>query len=201
MIQDEMPTFDRFDLLGSLKYKELCNKKGMYAYVSWRWLIPFAKWINGCRCLEVMAGAGYLSWALREQGIDVIATDSMEWGRRMNWQIVTPIEELTANQAIWKYGKQVDIVIMAWPFMDEDAYRALRLMHYVNPGALMVYIGEWGGACAEDNFFANFDEIEDPIFRAVAGRFQRFDCINDRMFLGRCKKAPKRVNPEIYSYD
>lgn len=193
MIPDQMPTFTGFGL-ESFMFREQCHEKGMYAYVSWRWINPLAEWIANRKCLEIMAGAGWLTYALKQKGINIIATDDFSWHSCNQWENVTEIEQLTANQAIWKYGKQIDIVIMAWPYVDEHAYQALRLLNYLNHNALMVYIGEKSGGCtADDNFFANFEEIEDPGFEAVASKYQRFVCIRDNMKLGKCSKIPVRA--------
>lgn len=193
MIPDQMPRFNgnmAERLYQTYAYKDECNNRGMFAHVSWKWIIPFAEWIGNRKCLEIMAGAGYLSYALREKGIDIIASDDHSWHKHRDWQSVTEIIPLTANQAIWQYGKQVEIIIMAWPHMDNSAYQALRLLHYINPNALLVYIGEWGGCTANDNFFANFIEVDDPGFDAVADQYERFDYIKDMMYLGKCTNEP-----------
>jgi len=189
MILDQMPKFSGLGIAGLL-LKEECNKKGMYAFVSWRWIEPFAEWIDKRKCLEIMAGAGYLSWALREKGVDIIATDNMSWHKKKGWSNVTIIEELSAINAIQKYGKDVELVIMAWPYMDDDAHKALKLLSKVNPSALMVYIGEGPCGCtANEKFFNAFSEVADPRFELVAGKYETFDYMHDEMKLGKYERA------------
>lgn len=172
--------------------KQEWNNRGMYAFVSWKWVIPFVKWINGRKCLEVMAGAGWLSLALRQKGVDVIATDNMSWHKLKRWKNVTPVEPLSAKKAIEKYGAEIDIMIIGWPYMDDHAYYALKLLHKLNPNANVVYIGEGDGGCtASPKFFKHFREEEDQEFDQVAKEYERFYGMHDYMFLGRYK--PKKL--------
>jgi hypothetical protein len=199
MILDQMPTFDRFDFMSSIKLKMECNDKGMYAFISWKWINPLVEWIGNRKCLEIMAGAGYLSYALREKNISVIATDDMSWHEKMKWELVTKVEKLTANQAIFKYGKQVDIVIMGWPYMDDFAFKALRYLHRINPNALMMYIGESIEGCTADyNFFQHFDVINDHKFNKVKINYEQFLGIHDQPYLGRYKSKKKK---QSYGYN
>jgi hypothetical protein len=196
MILDSMPFTGGFGNYGNfmenIKLKDECNKKGMFTYVSWRWINPFAEWIGDRKCLEVMAGAGYLSYALREKGVSVIATDNMSWHETTKWKLVTDVEKRSANRAIAKYGKKVDIVIMGWPYMDAFAFKALRCLHYVNPKALMVYIGESCGGCtADDSFFNHFEHISDLDFERVSSNFEQFTGMHDYPYLGRYKTNQK----------
>ena len=52
-------------------------QQGMFAFVSWKWVEPLAKWIGNRRCLEIMAGRGWWSHGLRQKGVDVIATKNV----------------------------------------------------------------------------------------------------------------------------
>lgn len=180
--------YDPVDTTKNLQYKFACNDAGMYAHVSWKWVIPFASWISERKCLEVMAGAGHLSFALKKLGINIITTDDLSWQELKKWTPVTEIEQLTANKAIRKYGKDVDIVIMAWPYMDSYAYQALKMLYIVNPNALVIYIGEGEGGCtADDRFFEHWDEIEDERLKEAQTKYERFFGMHDRIELGRYK--------------
>ena len=88
VIEDAMPTFKSGGLstsfLADAMFKAYLHRNnlqeaGMFAYVSWKWVNPFVRWIGKRKVLEVMAGAGYLTYALREKGVDVIATDNKSW--------------------------------------------------------------------------------------------------------------------------
>ena len=207
MIHNEMPKFllgsnaiqsaIEFDyyITHSHMFRHECITKGMYAFVSWKWVLPLVEWIGNRKCLEVMAGTGYLSYALREKGVNIIATDDQTWYQYFTNKEITPIEALTANRAIWKYGKDIDVLIISWPPDDDKAYQALRLINYVNPNAYVIYIGEFDISCADDNFFAHFNEIkDDQLFNKVVANFERFMLIKDRPALGKYKQLQNNTN-------
>lgn len=190
-IPDKLPECSLLD--ASMKRFEYIQQ-GMFAFVSWRWVNPFVKWIGGRKCLEVMSGRGILSYALRQKGVDVIATDNYSLARNSDsyfslWrEPVTEVEDLDAVDAVRKYGRYIDILIMSWPGMDSTAYYAIKKLYKINPNALVVYIGEGRGGCtADDNFFDHFEEIEDSGFEPVVESYQRWPGIYDSPCLGRYK--------------
>lgn len=194
IIPNEMPKFKPLDM-EEYTVRQKYIEDGMFAFVSWKWLYPFVEWINNRKCLEVMAGRGILSLALRQKGIDVIATDDFSWskiehGNFKKWSdTVTEVEELDAIESVEKYGKDIDILIMSWPYMDDTAYKVIKTLNEINPHALTVYIGEGRGGCtANDIFFDNFEEIEDDSFLPVQRNFERWRGLYDRPTLGKFKK-------------
>lgn len=50
-----------------------------YCLVAYDWVRPLAKWIGERNCLEVMCGCECLAKALRDCGVNVIATDDFSW--------------------------------------------------------------------------------------------------------------------------
>lgn len=201
-IPDEMPkyTSDNFleritnrDLLGTTKeliLKDAYNKFGMFGFVSWRWINPLAEWINGRKCLEIMAGRGWLSHALQIKGVDIIATDDFSWHAKeefSTWKdTVTTVEKLNAVDAITKYGQGVDIMLVSWPYIDKTAFHSLKKLYEVNPNTLFIFIGEWNtSVCANKDFFNSYQLIEDPHFQRVSRYYQSWACMNDRMYLGK----------------
>lgn len=179
---------DSFDSdLNSYHVKsDLQRQHGMYAYVSPRWTIPLAKWIGDKKCLEVMAGAGHLSNALKEQGVNVIATDDNSWSSSRGWPIVTEIYEMNCLDAITKYAEEIDLLIISWPYMDSNAYQCIKLLHTLNPNANVIYIGEGEGGCtADDEFFAHFIQVEDEAFETAASNYRSWPHIYDRIWLGK----------------
>lgn len=172
--------------LSRIILREEWIEKGMFAFVSHRWVKPFADWIGKRQVLEVMAGAGWLARALREYKIDVIATDDYSWHKKRDWKMQTDVEEIQAADAITKYGKKADILIISWPHMDSAAYEAIKLMIEVNPETLVVYIGEDEGGCTADTlFFEHFSEIWDEQFKKAAELFQRWPGMHDYIKLGK----------------
>src|SRR5699024_6074466 len=113
-IMNEMPSVGDEDysirILKETALREGFINNGMYAFVSWRWVKPFAKWIGERKVLEVMAGRGWLSHALRELNVNVIATDDYSWSYECGWlPPVTDVEELDAIKSVEKYGKDIDV--------------------------------------------------------------------------------------------
>lgn len=97
--------------------------------------------------VEVMAGTGYLAAALRAAGVQLRATDDMSWHPKMDWGTHTPVDRMDAALA----ARDADTVIMAWPYMDDAAFRTAKAM---KPGAALIYCGEGSGGCtANDDFF------------------------------------------------
>jgi hypothetical protein len=182
--------YDPSDSMKEFRLKEAFNAVGMYGFVSWKWVNPFVEWIAGRKCLEVMAGRGWLSHALRIKGVDVIATDDFSWSDQRAWkQPMTAIEKLDAIESVEKYGKDIDILIMSWPYMDDTAYRVIKKLYEVNPGVLVVYIGEWGGCTANEDFFDHFCKVitatDQSKWEQVIHNFQSWEHLHDRIYLGR----------------
>jgi 16S rRNA G966 N2-methylase RsmD len=200
--EDEEEAFFPFnptEILRPFKLREEWTEKGMWAFVSWRWVNPLAAWIGNRKCLEVMSGCGWLSLALMSRGVDIKATDDMSWHgheiRKGKWKQVVETEKLDAIDAVKKYAKEVDLIVMSWPPYDENiGYKVLREMNRQNKNARMIYIGEgWGGCTADDEFFQHFEEIEDEGFNEAANKFQAWEGIHDRLILG---KYVKKVGEE-----
>lgn len=181
---------DPFGFMKESRLRQAYIDKGMFGFVSWKWINPFVEWIGNRKCLEVMAGRGWLSHALREKGVEVIATDNFSWHNGevySSWKnTVTSIEEIDAVSAVEKYASEIDIVIMCWAFMDNIAYETIKKLHEINPNALVVFIGEGAGGCtANDNFFNHFQRItNDELFEKAANNYEHWDCLHDRLILG-----------------
>lgn len=191
-IPDKFPLENTRDInqyMDGLMMREEWISKGMFAFVSWEWVRPLAGWIGERKVLEVMSGAGWLARALTGMGVSVCATDNNSWLKEheKKWEHQVDIEELGAIEAIEKYGRQVDLLIISWPYMDEDAYNVLVKMHEVNPAALIIYIGEIGGCCASESFFEHYEYIEDEQFEQVSRKFRSWPCIHDILTLGKYK--------------
>lgn len=175
--------------------RERYTDLGMYAFVSWRWVIPLVKWLGNKKCLEVMAGRGWLAYALRQKGVDIIATDDYSWSDKQGWlPPLTEIERIDAVKAVEKYGKEVDIVIMSWPYMDNTAYKTLKTLQKVNKDALVIYIGG-GEFTADEDFRNSFEYVEDKHFwEDVSHSYQSWSGIRDRLTLGKASEEQEEEN-------
>lgn len=158
-----------------------------FSFVCNSWVLPLAHWIGGRKCLEVMAGSGALSCALRRSSIDIIATDNYSWDRwfddtRNLW---TDVVQKDCIHSIEEYGKDVDIIIMSWPYMDDNAYKCLLKMREVNKDCVMVYIGEGQGGCtANADFFDNISIVgDDALFNIASQQYISWQGIHDELYL------------------
>ena len=123
LIPDKMPRECNGIVLDQSKTRIKYQDSGMYGFVSWKWVNPFVEWLGDRKVLEVMAGRGWLSKALRDKEVDVIATDDYSWHESEGWDDpLTNVDRLDAVKSIEVYGEEIDILIMSWPYMDETAY-------------------------------------------------------------------------------
>ncbi|MGF9891279.1 hypothetical protein ABEX78_21705 [Priestia megaterium] len=203
-VPDEMPKYvpigDLYDMRASsldmtkeLLLRSAYIKMGMWGFVSWRWVLPLKDWIGNRKCLEIMAGRGWLSCALESQGVDIIATDDFSWHREQfpEWNdTMTDVVNMDAVKSVKKYGADVDIVLVSWPTSDDSTYKVLKELNKVNPKALFVFIGELDSAIsASDDFFDHFLEMEDVKFEKAADAYQRWVTYKDGMYLGKYSAA------------
>lgn len=132
-----------------------------FALVTNAWIKPLADIIGSSKCLEVMAGKGTISYALQQHGVDIKATDNYSWEGSFNFDdLFTDVENIDAVEAIKKYGKDVEYVIMSWPYMDKTCYEVVKKLYEVNPHSKLIYIGESDGGCtACDEFFDFFFDM------------------------------------------
>lgn len=166
----------------TLLYRDKYIRQVGFARISQDWVNPLARWIGKRKCLEVMAGSGALTYALRELGVKIIATDDFSWSKPFKPWI--KVDNMDCIVAVERFGKEVDFVICSWPYMDDTAYRLLLKMREVNPKCRMIYIGEgWGGCTANDDFFEI--AIEDNVkgFYDAVSNFSSWDGIHDRIKL------------------
>jgi hypothetical protein len=187
------PTFLINSLDNFILRNEFISNMG-FTLISLDWIIPLSKWIGKRKCLEIMAGSGALSYALLKYGnIDIIPTDDYSWNNNndstvdawwTNKKMWTHVENLDCIQAIEKYGKEIDIVIVSWPFMDDNAYKSLLKMREINPKAFMIYIGEGEGGCtANEDFFNTLEYVKDESFYNAVKDHKRWYGLHDRIHL------------------
>lgn len=188
----EIPLFYSQSFLNSFNVfliRELIIQKQGFALISKDWVKSLANWLKGKRVLEVMSGFGALAYALREEGVDLIATDNFSWSennKRYKWEedfCWTHIHKIDAIEAVKKYGNDIDVVLICWPYMDDTAYRVLQTIRKINPNLVLIYIGEdMGGRTADDNFHENIIQIDDPIFHDINLIYPRWRGVYD--FIG-----------------
>lgn len=174
-----------FTLCG-LHVREITMPCWSYALITNEFVNRLNIFLKDKKVLEVMAGRGLLSALLREKGADIICTDSNDWGGSSEEYAYTEIEIIEAEEAVKKYGKEIDYILMVWPPIHEDhAYRVAKALREVNPNASIIYIGENRGCTADDDFFDLIEDVEDIKFREVQKSYQQFKNLHDRPYLVR----------------
>lgn len=161
-----------------------------FALLSWDWLDYIVEFLKDKRCLEVMAGSGSLTYALKQKGVNIIATDNFSWDGMSdcNWnsdkEYWTDIENIDAIEAVEKYGEATDVIIMSWAYMDDTAYRVLQKMREVNPDCIMIFIGESEGGCTADiSFYEAIYTVDDDLIDKANQNFKSWEGIYDRIWL------------------
>lgn len=150
-------TFNIESFLDAYYQRDELIQRGMYAVIDQNWTYQLAEWIGKRRCLEIMAGAGWLSKALHEQGISIRASDDFSGDERHpKIKRVFPVMKQSALEAV--KGHTYDVLIVSWPYGDSTLAEACKEWGSNLP---IVYIGEGsGGCCASDSFWDNFEEID-----------------------------------------
>ena len=119
--------------------------------------------------LEIFAGNGYLAKRLSEHGINIRSTSIFKGYDMTDMEMHFSVEELSADDAIRKYGETADVLLMSWPEANNDALKAsIQFFNTANgDGKKIVYIGERTclkkqqlGGCASDLFFQCFPSPE-----------------------------------------
>lgn len=151
--------------------------------------------------LELGAGSGYWTYELQNYGVDVIATDShsetfgwFQSGKTVQgrWsKTYVEIEKLEAVDAVRKYPNRNLLVV--WPSYGES-WAADALGTFT--GQVVVYMGEWGSACADDRFF---DLLDQRFSDQVYVRMPHFWGLYDR-YLKICKQ-PKKLTEGNQQHD
>ena len=150
------------------KGEDFHHKNRLFGYLSKPLVDDLAKMLNGRKVLEVYAGRGHLSAALKEKGVD-IKTTSLQMGHDGSYEMghVADVEFLRSDEAIHKYNPWMNTLLVCWPTTDGNLARALQ---YLPDDALIVFIGEVTdytvsppvlGGCATDEFFAAVEEVSE----------------------------------------
>lgn len=173
------------DILHKFCFRDLFIKTQGYALVTKKWIDPLANFLKDKKCIELFAGLGTITKALKDKGIDIIATDSYEWvnaGHQFaNNRFWTDIEMIDALKAIEKY-KDADYFIISWcPYCSEASYEALMKMREIAPNARLIHIGEnYEGCTDSDKFFENIEVVDDEYFiNNISYNFDSWDGIHD----------------------
>lgn len=179
---DNLPKLDK-DIREFRDYLE--DEYGMWAYISAPFVNDLAKFLDGHKVLEVMAGNGYISKGLRDNGADVICTDSLAWTKENETgkHLLTDVEALDAIEAFQKYQDEIDYIIMCWsPDGVDIDWRLLSAIRESGKDITLITIGEKYGATDSKIFWDNAEFIEIDDVKKLNQHHQRFDLIDDQLF-------------------
>ena len=161
--------------------------RGMWALINKVWTKDLAEWIGDRKCLEIMAGHGWLAKALEEHGVDIIATDDYSWigYRHIKRRPFDLVKKMDGRDAVKRY-RRAEVLIVSWPPYNEE--EICDICKEWGPDKPIVYIGEGDGGCtATDTFHENFCLIED----VSPFQMQRWDGIHDHVEIGYYKGGEK----------
>ena len=89
----------------------MAEAHGIYNFFSGALLTELAREIGAAKCLEIAAGDGFLTRALRQRGVDIRATDDHSWAGK--GILFDGVEKRDAAAALNVH--QPEIVLCAWP--------------------------------------------------------------------------------------
>ena len=156
-----------------------------FSVVTMNWVKQLSTKLVGKHGLEIMAGRGALSKALQDCGISMICTDSYDWESKTRFSTwrnhFIDVENLSAMDAVIKYGEDIDFIICSWPpYCGNDFVQALNKLYEINPNCEIIYIGEEEGGCtADDEFFETYDLTSIIDVNRI---YPQFRGINDYVF-------------------
>lgn len=159
--------------LSFMERQQVIERFGMWALLTWDFVQTLARHLQGKRVLEVFSGTGWLAWALGQKGVNVLATDDYSWHFPIPPKV--PVQKMDAVQAVKRYRRWANVLLMCWPPMGLAAERALEQWP---PGRAVVYIGEPRGGCtASEGFFDLF--VIDKVLH-----IDQWDGLHDYCFIG-----------------
>ncbi|WP_210499308.1 hypothetical protein [Vibrio crassostreae] len=112
---------------------------GLYGNITPDFVDQLANTLKGKKVLEVFGGNGYLANELHKRGIDIHCTSILSGMDGHEENLFFDVENITASDAVLRYGSDYDVLLMCWATVTNDADLAL-IFWGVNKD--IVYIGE-----------------------------------------------------------
>ena len=154
---EKLDFYKTFPEISNFYIRDICVNLQGFSIVTKNVAKELAAYIGDRKCLEIMAGLGAWSYALKQEGVDIISTDlkvetNSTFALGREW---TEVEKLDCVEAIKKYNRSV--VICSWPRYGSPFVEATKQL-LNTPEAEMIHIGEgYGGCCLKEK---EWDEIE-----------------------------------------
>lgn len=147
-----------------------------FAVITKKFADKLAEYLNGKKCLEIMAGSGTMTKSLCDRGIDIIATDDYSWDGPIFENVKCEVEKLSATEAIKKYS-DVDVILVSWMPLDVDGLSIVSAIREHNPDVLIISIEE--DCTANDTWYDHIVYEEDDSFKCVADAYSSWYFIRD----------------------
>lgn len=164
--------------------------KAGFAVVTKPFADKLANYLKGKKCLEIMAGKGVLSKALKDRGIDIITTDNLTWhDKRIISDTWIDIENMEAGDAIRKYN-DVDVIIVSWMPLNVKGKRIARMIRKYNPNVQIISIEE--DCTANETWYDRVEYIDDNMFADVYTSYKSWFGVHDRPMLCEISKPWKK---------
>jgi hypothetical protein len=166
------------------EFKRIYNHYCSWCIVTNGWISILADMLKGKKCIEIMAGSGLLSYALKKYDVNITAYDNYSWNHP---KYFTDVISMNADEASSELS--YDYIICSWPpYEEKDILNVLKNMYYKHPKSKLIYIGEWyGGCCACDEFFEMTNHIhfgkDTKYIKQANIKFRSFYDIYDRIHL------------------
>lgn len=182
---DALPKLDK--LLRSFRdYLE--DTYGMWSYTNSSFTNALSHYLNGAPVLEVMAGNGYISKGLRNSNPHetIYTTDNQAWVQENETgkHPVTKVEKLSAMDAVDKYGREVEYVIMSWaPDKGEQDWQLLQHIRLNYPDLKLLVVGEKNGATNSPAFWQHAQLSQPGDLQDVNQYLKSFDLIDEQIYL------------------
>lgn len=158
---------------------QLMQSHGMYATATVLFSKAFGAWIGNRRLLDPLAGRGWLAKGLREQGVDVIATDDASWIKKRH-TFLTEVEIMDALDAVKKYAEEVDVVLFSWAPSGKLLWKLVKAVHKRNPNATMVFLSEpEPEVSGNDKFYKRTTLTIPDHFRSVHAAYETQGFLHD----------------------
>jgi len=162
-----------------------------YSLLNQELIDDMVKFFDGKRILEVGCGSAYLAAELQKRGVDIKVTDNFAWEDFFKHKYID-IEKIDGVEAVKKYGKEYDYVLMSFPeYSSPFAYNILKVCMEMNID--LIYIGEDQGGCtADDDFFELLETVwMEMEYDVISENYVRFEGMYDYMNLIRIRTKQK----------
>mgnify|MGYP003644423517 CR=1 FL=1 len=138
----------------------LAESKGIYCFYSWQLIEELALLIGPRSCLEIAAGDGTLTRFLKNNGVQITATDNGSWKHAV--QYPDWVVKRDAREALKAYAPEV--VICSWPPADNDfecqVFKTRSVQVYIVIGSRHRFAaGNWNEYKRQANFAFEEDKV------------------------------------------